>query len=162
MDFSNCYFGFSALYLILIAFSIIKHGKWNIVVCANNRFKLVLLGLLLNIIILMVLCAACKHCNGTYCLFFIGSVPLLILYYCLHLLTRTYQGVVQLLHGKKFPDMLSLFFLFPYVPTFVSIFKMMVSGALVTGIHEYESHIFIVTMYLLLDLLSSFFEDTSK
>lgn len=162
MDYSNIYFGFSALYMVLITFSVVKHGKCKSIACANSRFKLVLLGLLISIIVLMFLCSLCEHCNGTYCVFFVGFVPLLILYYCIHLLTKTYQGLMQLLQGKPFPEMLSLFFLFPYVPTFVSIFKMMVNGTIITGIHEHESHIFIVTMFLLLDLLSSFFEDDQQ
>jgi hypothetical protein len=60
--------------------------------------------------------------------------------------------------GEKFDDILSLFFLLPYIPTFVSVFKMMANHTIIIGIHQYEPHIFIVTMFLLLDLLSSFFD----
>jgi len=156
MNFSNLYFGLSAIYMLLAIFSIVKHGKCKAIICSTNRFKLLLLGLIISIIVLMFLCSMCEHCNRTYCVFFVGFVPLLILYYCINLLTKTYQGLIKLLQGKKFDGMLSLFFLFPYIPTFVAIFKMMIHGNIITGIHEYESHIFIVTMFILLDLLSSF------
>jgi hypothetical protein len=159
MAYSNLYFVLSALYILLIIFSIVKNGKCKAIICANGRFKLLLFGLLISIIVLMFLCSQCQHGNRTYCVFFVGFIPLLILYYWLHLVTKTYQGLVKLFQGKKFDEILLVFFLFPYVPSFVAIFKMLVSGTIITGIHEFESHIFIVTMFLLVDLLSSYFED---
>ena len=162
MEYSNFYFGLSALYILLILFSMVKNRKCKIVFCESSRFKLLLVGFLISILLLMFLCNCGSHLNSTYCVFFVGFAPLLILYYCLHLVTKTIVGLKKLLQGNKFDEMLSLFFLFPYVPTFVTIFKMLVSGNIITGIHEHESHIFIVTMFLLLDLLSSFFEENKK
>lgn len=162
MDYSNLYFSLSVLYILLIIFSIVKNKKCKIVFCESSRFKLLLLGLLISILILMFLCNCGCHHNSTFCVFFVGFVPLLILYYCLHLITKTIGGLKKLLQGKKFDEILSLFFLFPYVPTFVAIFKMIANGSIMSGIHEHESHIFIVTMFLLLDLLSSFFENNEQ
>lgn len=162
MDYSKFLFGLSGLYLLLIIISVVKNGKCKSIFCPSSRFKLVLLGLLISIIFLMFLCNCGEHHNSTYCIFFVGFIPILIFYYCLHLVTKTFEGLKKLFQGKKFDEMLSLFFLFPYVPTFVAIFKMMIDGNIVTGIHEHESHIFIVTMFLLLDLLSSFFENNQQ
>ena len=64
--------------------------------------------------------------------------------------------------GKNLDELISLFFLFPYVPTFVEILKIIIKGNIISGIHQHEAHIFIVTMFLLLDLLSSFFEDNQQ
>jgi hypothetical protein len=160
MDYSLFYFGLSALYMLFILFSIVKNRKCKAIICASSRFKLLLLGLLISILLLMFLCSQTEHCNGTYCIFFVGFVPLLIFYYCLHLVIKTVGGLKKLLKGEEFDEMLSLFFLFPYVPTFVEIFKMLINGNIITGIHQHETHIFIVTMFLLLDLLSSFFENS--
>jgi hypothetical protein len=162
MDYSNLYFGLSVLYIVLAFFSIVKNRKCKTVFCKNSRFKLLLLGLLMSILSLMFLCNYGNHHDSTYCLFFVGFVPLLMLYYCLHLVTKTFVGLMKLLQGKKFDEMLSLFFLFSYVPTFGAILKMIATGNIMAGIHEHESHIFIVTIFLLLDLLSSFFESSKQ
>ena len=162
MDYSNFTFGLSALYVLLVFISIVKNGVCKAIMCSTNRFKLLLFGLLINILVLMFLCSWSNHHNSSYCVSVVGFVPLLILYYCWHLVSKTFGGLKKLLQGKKFDEMLSLFYLFPYVPTFVAIFSMMVNGNIFTEIHEHESHIFIVTMFLLLDLLSSFFDDNQQ
>ena len=162
MDYSNFNFGLSAIYVLLVFISIVKNGMCRDIMCSTNRFKLLLLGFLISILVLMFLCSCGEHHNSTYCIFFVGFVPFLIFYYCLHLVTKTCEGLKKLFQGKKFDEMLSLFFMFNYIPTFIAIIKMIADGNIITGMHEHESHIFIVTMFLLIDLLSSFFDDNQQ
>jgi hypothetical protein len=147
MDYSNFQFALSALYALLIFISIIKNGMAKAILCSTNRFKFLLLGLLTSILCLMFLCDYSGHRNSTYCVFFIGFVPVLIFYYCVHLVTKSVNGLKKLFQGKKFDDILMLFLMFSYLPTFIAIVKMIMAGN---------------TMFLLIDVLGSFFEDDSN
>ena len=159
MNYSNLYFGVSALYLLLIIFSFFKNKRGKIIFCGRSRFKLLLLGFLIFILIFMFLCNNSAKCNSTYCIFFMGFIPFLILYYCFHLITKTFEGFKKLLQGKHFDELLSIFFLIPFVPTFLSILQTVTTGDIILKIQANETQIFIVTMFLILDLLSSFFEE---
>lgn len=158
MENQKIYFAISALFIFLAIITILKNNMLKVVFSTTNRYILILMAFLLNILVLMFLCSSSQHCNASYCIFFVGFVPFLIFYYCLHLIIKTINGTRNLLQGKEF-ELLSLFFLIPYVPTFLEITQQIFGGNIYSEIHKYEIHIFIVTNYLLFDILSSLFKD---